>query len=165
MAEFFAVSERTILDWTREGLPVARATRRGQPNAYDSSAAVTWFAMREVRRRCGGSGEGLDERQERAALFRTQRERLRQTIDREAGRLLDRAEVLACWQAGLSVLRARLLVLPSRVAPLLADQPLAHAEVEALVRGPVREALDELARGDGVPASAPPQQERAEEET
>lgn len=61
-------------------------------------------------------------------------------------------EVSKCWGEMLASLRARLLVLPSMAAPLIAA-PGKAAEVQAIIRKLVNEALQELS-GDGIPEAA-----------
>ena len=64
--------------------------------------------------------------------------------DGRRGELLPADAVEAAWTAVLSRLRARLLVLPDRLAPLCHEETTI-AGVRDQIRKSVREALDELA--------------------
>jgi hypothetical protein len=72
--------------------------------------------------------------------------------DRLRGALVARDQVISTWQSALSILRARLLSLPVKAAPLvMAAGEL--ASVEHVLRRLISESLDELSRSDGLPAA------------
>lgn len=60
-----------------------------------------------------------------------------------AGDLLEKAEVSAGWQRMAGTIRARLLVLPAKIAPLVIGLE-SIAEVEAVIADAIHEALREL---------------------
>lgn len=51
LSEILGVSERSLTDWQKEGLPVASyADNRGQANEYESSEVIRWMVQREIER-------------------------------------------------------------------------------------------------------------------
>ena len=47
LSEILGVSERSLTDWQKEGLPVASyADNRGQANEYESSEVIRWMVQR-----------------------------------------------------------------------------------------------------------------------
>jgi phage terminase Nu1 subunit (DNA packaging protein) len=86
--------------------------------------------------------------QERARKARLEREQLE-------GTLLWRDEVLASWTSLYTVVRTRLLAIPSKVAPRLVGKTSA-AEIAEVIRIEIYEALEELASGNGLPRNAQP---------
>ncbi len=51
LSEILGVSERTLTEWQKEGMPImASAELRGQENQYDTEAVVKWYVQRELAR-------------------------------------------------------------------------------------------------------------------
>ena len=69
LGEIFAVSERTLTEWQREGLPIkATAGRRGQANLYDTAEVHRWLIARAVGPQTTEGGAPLRLDVERARL-------------------------------------------------------------------------------------------------
>ena len=81
---------------------------------------------------------------ERARLIKAKADLAEMEADGRRGELLPAESVEAAWTAVLARLRARLLVLPDRLAPLCVEETTI-AGVRDQIRKAVREALDELA--------------------
>jgi hypothetical protein len=90
-------------------------------------------------------GDRLDLQQERAKLARKQTERLELVIGEESGQLVRADDVREVWGRSISDCRAHFLILPSKMAPGCFNAE-SIAEVEALLKKQVWQALDELAR-------------------
>lgn len=132
LAVIVGVSDVTLWEWQKDGMPILRRGERGQANEYDTAAVFAW---RYERGQASVRAEAP-----RDALYRAQ-ERLTQIQIAEKERSLVPVEEVEPEYARLiTAARQRLLQLPLRFAHL----PDVHAFVEAAVD----EALSELARYD-----------------
>jgi phage terminase Nu1 subunit (DNA packaging protein) len=139
IARLLDLSERRIQQLSREG--VIPKAERGQ---YDLVGAVRGYVayLRDlaVRAQAGAPDFGV----ERARLIKAKADIAEMEASGRRGELLPAAAVEAAWTAVLARLRARLLVLPDRLAPLCHEETTI-AGVRDQIRKAVREALDELA--------------------
>ena len=149
IARLLDLSERRIQQLSREG--VIPKAERGQ---YDLVAAVRGYVayLRElaVKAQAGAPDFGA----ERARLIKAKADLAEMEADGRRGELLPADAVEAAWTAVLARLRARLLVLPDRLAPLCHEETTI-AGVRDQIRKAVREALDELAATPVVAAADP----------
>ena len=139
IAKLLDLSERRIQQLSREG--VIPKAERGR---YDLVGAVRGYVvyLRDlaVRAQAGAPDFGV----ERARLIKAKADIAEMEADGRRGELLPADAVEAAWTAVLARLRARLLVLPDRLAPLCVEE-MTIAGVRDQIRKAVREALDELA--------------------
>ncbi len=139
IARLLDLSERRVQQLSREGV-IPKATR-GQ---YDLVGAVrgyvAYLRAAAVQAQAGAPDFGV----ERARLIKAKADIAEMEADGRRGELLPAEAVEASWTAVLARLRARLLVLPDRLAPLCAEETTI-AGVRDQIRKAVREALDELA--------------------
>jgi phage terminase Nu1 subunit (DNA packaging protein) len=139
IARLLDLSERRIQQLSREG--VIPKAERGQ---YDLVAAVRDYVayLRDlaVKAQSGAPDFGA----ERARLIKAKADLAEMEASGRRGELLPAEAVEAAWTAVLARLRARLLVLPDRLAPLCHEETTI-AGVRDQIRKAVREALDELA--------------------
>ncbi len=146
LAALFGVARTTVDAWVAEGCPVLkRPAKRGDPYQFDAGAVHEWRVARAVRAAGGGEegGDGAALTAERARLARLQGDMQSMRNDEQRGQLLPRDEVTAAVQACFSLVRARLLALPTRAAPQVVLLKT-MAEVKALLTELVYEALKEL---------------------
>ena len=138
IARLLDLSERRIQQLSRDG--VIPTAERGQ---YDLVAAVRGYVayLRDlaVRAQAGAPDFGI----ERARLIKAKADLAEMEAHGRRGELLSAEDVEAAWTAVLARLRARLLVLPDRLAPLCVEETTI-AGVRDQIRKAVREALDEL---------------------
>lgn len=92
------------------------------------------------------SGNGDGELTWRERLYKANAEIKEAELARLRGELLPAAEVLATWRGRISNTRARLLAIPSKIAPQIAPPGKLAQTAEAL-RREIYEALNELAGG------------------
>ena len=139
IARLLDLSERRVQQLSREG--VIPKAERGR---YDLVGAVRGYVayLRDlaVKAQAGAPDFGV----ERARLIRAKADLAEMEADGRRGELLPAETVEAAWTAVLARLRARLLVLPDRLAPLCVEETTI-AGVRDQIRKAVREALDELA--------------------
>ena len=119
------------------------ATREGRTDYWESTTALA--AVYEVERERASE---LDLGQERAALARVQRQKLELEAAARAGELVELAAVGEAWSSQIHACRARLLGLPSKLAPVLAHATH-EAEIAERIRREVHDALRELAGEQG----------------
>jgi len=94
-------------------------------------------------------GEPLNLEQQRARLAKAQADRQELALRRERCEVLPLDLVASFWQGLVAAARAKLLSMPTRLAPrVVAAKTLPEAEAE--IKSQVYEALSELA-GDGLP--------------
>ena len=117
IARLLDLSERRIQQLSREG--VIPKAERGQ---YDLVAAVRGYVayLRDlaVKAQAGAPDFGA----ERARLIKAKADLAEMEADGRRGELLPADAVEAAWTAVLARLRARLLVLPDRLAPLCHEE-------------------------------------------
>lgn len=139
IARLLDLSERRVQQLSREG--VIPKAERGR---YDLVGAVRGYVayLRDlaVKAQAGAPDFGV----ERARLIKAKADLAEMEADGRRGELLPADAVEAAWIAVLARLRARLLVLPDRLAPLCVEETTI-AGVRDQIRKAVREALDELA--------------------
>lgn len=91
--------------------------------------------------------ERFDLERERARKEARSAERLEIEIRRLRGELVEASRVVKIWDAMLDRIRARLLSIPSRLAPLIQSAPdREYSTLVALIKGGVVEALEEAHR-------------------
>jgi len=149
IARLLDLSERRIQQLSREG--VIPKAERGQ---YDLVGAVRGYVayLREqaVRAQAGAPDFGA----ERARLIKAKADLAEMEAGGRRGALLPAEAVEAAWTLILARMRARLLVLPDRLAPLCHEETTIAGAREQ-IRSAVREALDELAAQPVVIAADP----------
>jgi len=136
-AQKLNVSLTTLDNWRRKGCP---HTKTGKQVFFEITALNHWLDNRS-------NGE-LDYTQERAKLTSLKAEKVTLFLEQQRGKLLPLDMVIEAWQGQVANARAKLLVLP----PKLASQVLgmeSYVQVEQAIRNIIYETLDELA-GTGV---------------
>jgi phage terminase Nu1 subunit (DNA packaging protein) len=139
LAFLLGTSAKTIAGYAQRG--IVKRTGHGR---YDLALSVQGFAkhMREMARSRGGEAEIIGVATERRRLLRSQADREQLRLEQERGEWLPRGEVLAAWKASLSVVRARLLATPARLAQVCGLDNEAAEKLDE----EIREVLTELAR-------------------
>jgi len=145
-AYLLGVDSRSILNWSKrdiDPLPVAKRTRRGQPNQYDPAELVQWYVRNELSKLDIGDGEVLSLEAERAKLTRLQARKAELDLAEREGRLVDPDEAFEVVSKIILHSRTRLLALPTKAAPTVHGcQSIAQTAEE--IRKHVYEALEEL---------------------
>jgi phage terminase Nu1 subunit (DNA packaging protein) len=136
------------------------------PGVFDLQKATIWYIryLQSVVRRRGPSGgpETALVASERLRVLKGQAEKIELGNAVQRGEYLSSASVEAVWTRGLSICRARMLAMPSKLAPLLADKQPGYIAEE--IKREVYATLNELAAG-GDGTSEEPAEESAAEDT
>lgn len=155
IARLLDLTERRVQQLAREGVipPAARnGTERGR---YDLVGAVRGY-VQYLREQATRSQSGTaDFGAERARLVKAKADLAEMDADARRSDLLPAGEVEDAWIAVLARLRARLLVLPDRLAPLVHEETTI-AGARASIRETIAEALTELS---SLPVAAAPDPE------
>lgn len=135
LMKIFGFSRTKVDNLARQGLPVhTQAAGRGAAHIYDTVAVFGWL-LNQAR--------GDDLHGERTRLTRAQAERAEIENERIKERLLDRDEVIAGVERIFVALRARLLAIPSKFAPLVAGHTA--PEVREILDREVRICMQDMA--------------------
>ena len=134
VAEIFGAAPSTIESWVRKGCPRISKGAPGRQAQYDTVEVYRWLI----------GGQELDLNQERAKLAVEQRKRIEMQNEEASGRLIDTAEVHKAWTKYVAACRAKLLAMPTKLAPVMLGVT-SPTEAKDLIKKAVYEALDELA--------------------
>ncbi len=137
LSEILGISERSLTEWQKEGLPVASyADNRGQANEYDSGAVIRWMIQRELER--------LNKEKPRDRLDRLKADAIELDIKERTGELAPAALFERAWSDHILAARTEFLTLPD----ILATELSATAGVEIdpdTISAHVHRALEKLA--------------------
>lgn len=144
-AEFFGVSTQALDGWFNAGCPIATRDRLGHIASLDLGAMTRWRLARDGDE--NGDGHGLD--RERTRLTKAQADKTELEVAELRAELVRVPLVETHWQAMIAAMRARLVGLPSKIAPQVAG-PDDLTRVQDMIQAGVYEALAEIA-GDAFP--------------
>lgn len=157
-AEFFGVTFAAIDQWTRKGLP---CERRGNNVYFNTSVVTQWLEAQSAERATVSAAPSgtLDEARVRktnadAALAELQ-------LQRERGEVVDIEEVSRTVGEEYAAVRAKLLAIPTKLAPRIALED-SEAACRDLIEREITEALNELI-ADGAAESVDRKYEAAAE--
>lgn len=152
LAELLGVTERTLTNWQKVGMPIHATGERGEASEYDVPLVIKWL----IKRRLAEARVTTP----RDRLADLQGQRIAVELARQRGDLAPSAEYRAAWRALVVEARQTLLALPSAIVPELvqaADADAMHALLEVAIEG----ALHELAGGAAPAADTQPGRARA----
>ncbi|ACI97514.1 terminase small subunit, Nu1 [Rhodospirillum centenum] len=149
IAKLLDLSERRVQQLSREGV-IPKAER----GAYDLVGAVRGYVryLRDLAQRAQGGVADLPT--ERTRLVKAKADLAELDAQQRRGDLVPVAETALAWAAVTARLRARLITLPDKLAPLVHDAAN-PAAVRVLLRSAIVEALAELAATPVAVAPAP----------
>lgn len=150
LATALGVTTRQVENWqSMDEFPPPE--RPGRANIYDLPAVVDWLVEHRISQRIGDpeDGETLDLNHERALLARSQRRHRDMLLERDAGNLVEIDKVAEQVGDEYSTVRAKLLAIPSKAAPLVAPIT-APAQCRKIISDQVDEALQELSSPENV---------------
>ena len=143
-AEFFGVSVQALDGWFSAGCPVAQRDAQSRITKVDLSDMARWRITRATE---DGGGSELDH--ERTRLTRAQADKTELEAAELRAELIPATKIETHWQAMIAAMRARLVGLPSKIAPQVAG-PDDLTRVQDMIQAGVYEALAEIA-GDAFP--------------
>ncbi len=146
LADIFGLSQRTLTELQRAGLPIEERGARGRSHVYDTARVFAWFLARETVKHKPNGKMMLDAAEERALLWRAQRlytEKRTADINAEVIRRTNSAVFTLA-----RIARDQLEALPDRLASILAAEA-DERRIYALMANEIRAVLTELSRGPG----------------
>lgn len=109
LSEILGVSERSLTEWQKEGLPVASyADNRGQANEYESGDVIRWMIQRELER--------LNKEKPRDRLDRLKADAIELDIKERTGELAPAALFERVWSDHILAARTEFLTMPDTLA-------------------------------------------------
>lgn len=139
LAEILGISEATLTNWQREGLPMVPRGKTGKSNHYETKEVIGWMLARE---------RGTDLTAERTRLAKEQADKTALENALRRKELLPADEVQRDLEQVFIAVRSRLLSLPTKLAPRALGRGTL-AEMRDVLDDGVREALNELAALSG----------------
>lgn len=112
LSEILGISERSLTDWQKEGMPVVEfGESRGQENTYDTEACIRWWIARDVARSSGSSSfDKLNDVRYRFELIK---------LRREENEIVLREDIRPAFRTYVNDALATLLGLPDKYAHTL----------------------------------------------
>lgn len=149
LAALLGVHRNTVLAWVARGCPVHErgSSGRGNEHRFDLAAVVRWRED-EAARAATGNTEGIDLDAARLRKVAAEAALTELEVAKKRGQLVEIEAVATVVGEQFAAVRARLLSLPTKLAPLLAASTDLN-EVQVLLQQGVNEALSELS-GDGI---------------
>ena len=143
-AEFFVVSVQALDGWFTAGCPVAQRDAQGRITKVDLADMARW----RIDRAAADSG-GSDLDRERTRLTKAQADKTELEVAELRAELVRTPLIEQHWQGMVAAMRAKVVAIPSKVAPQVAS-PEDLNRVQELMQAVVFEALAEIA-GDAFP--------------
>lgn len=109
LSDILGISERSLTEWQKEGLPVASyADSRGQANEYDTKNVIAWLIEREVAK--------LNKEKPRDRLDRLKADAIELDIKERTGELAPAALFERAWGDHILAARTEFLTMPEVLA-------------------------------------------------
>jgi DNA-binding transcriptional MerR regulator len=120
LAEILGVTDVTIWEWQKQGLPIEAQTARGEANRYDTAAVINWRVAREIAKACTET--------QRDRLARLQADRIEIELEKERRTIVSTAEIEPTWTQRVLTAAAYMASRQSRLAGLLEATPGVEAK-------------------------------------
>lgn len=141
LAKILGKTEPTLTTWQKEGMPIAKvAERKGQSNTYDTEKVIEWMI-----RRASDTNTAMERAKLRLTEAQAEMEELRVLEKKEELIPLDKMKHL--WADVLASCRARILSMPTRLAPVIATHR-DPKKIEKVLKEACTEALSDMANYD-----------------
>lgn len=143
LSEITGVSQVTLWQWQKEGMPYLRAEENGVANEYDTVDVIAWMVARAVTK---GEKEAEKDR-----LTRLQADALQRKFDIEDGLLIPADQIEPAWSSIVLAVRQAMLAQAARLTPLLATMNGDVDAIRDLLEDDVRDTLTKLSQhGDNL---------------
>ena len=150
LGKILGKSQPTLTTWAKQGMPIEAVSVRGKAQVYDTAKVIDWMLKREKDKYLSTPDSVLDVTEQNARLLfhRANNEAMKE--QERSGELIPAEAVMLGWHDHVFAVRARLLALPTKIAPEVLHLSTLR-EIESAARELVYEALDELAGLGGMP--------------
>ncbi|GHS90855.1 hypothetical protein AGMMS49957_17530 [Synergistales bacterium] len=137
IAKLFMISERRVQQLTKE--KILPQVSRGNYDVVTTIQSYVRYLGERIK-----SGDDADLQKERALLTKAQRETAELELALMRGELHKSEDVMRVWTENVMNCRLRLLAIPTKIAPILAENSDAQS-VQEILKEAIYEAIDELA--------------------
>lgn len=136
LSEIIGVSERTLTEWQKSGLPVASyADNRGQANEYDTTAVIKWLVEREVAK--------ITDEKPKDRLDRVKADEIELRIKERTGELAPAALFERAWGDHILAARTEFLTMPDVLATELSATTGVNIDPD-IIQEHINRALEKL---------------------
>lgn len=111
LSEILGVTQVTLWQWQKDGMPLLLASENGKANQYDTEQVIAWWIAREVSK--------VQTETPKDRLARLQGDRVQREMDILDRRLIPVEEIEPAWLAMVQSARSYLRAEPDRLAHLL----------------------------------------------
>lgn len=136
LSRVMGVTDVTLWEWQKQGLPVLVRGQRGQSNLYDTHAVIVWKVDFEVKK-----ASGPESQKDRLTRLQADKAEMENAVMR--GELIPAVEIEPAWAGVVMAVKQALLPLGIRLAPLLESTSGVDAKRE-LIDEEVRDVLLKL---------------------
>lgn len=138
LSEIIGVSERTLTEWQKGGLPIASyANNRGQANEYQTEHVIKWLIQREIAQ--------LNKEKPRDRLDRLKADAIELDIKERTGELAPAALFERAWSDHILAARTEFLTMPEILAVELSAVSGVDIDPE-LIKSHINRALEKLSQ-------------------
>ena len=138
LSEIIGFSERSLTEWQKDGLPVARyADNRGQANEYNTVDVIKWLIQRELN--------ALAQEKPRDRLDRLKAYAIELDIKERTGELAPAALFERAWSDHILAARTEFLTMPEILAVELSAVSGVDIDPE-LIKSHINRALEKLSQ-------------------
>jgi terminase small subunit / prophage DNA-packing protein len=147
LARFFDVALPTVTSWVRKGCPYVEKGSKSKAWIFDTAAVAGWREEQAAQNAVGDTAS-LDIEEARRRKLAAEAAMVELDLAKRRGEVIEIEEVAGVVGDDYANVRAKLLSLPTKLAPQLIgiEDP---AECKALIERGVSEALEELT-ADGI---------------
>lgn len=138
LANILGVTEETLTQWQKQGMPIVKAGKGRGGSVYDTVAVLAWKSARDQ------SDQPItDFETERTRKVKLEADKLALEVAEKRGDLIPAEQVESAVADMVAAFRARILSIPSKLAGPIAAT-IDTRETEALLTDAIHEALHEL---------------------
>lgn len=148
LSKILGKSEMTLTTWQKEGMPIKETGgKKGKSNNYDTAEVIGWMLLRS-----NNTAQAIEKAKLRLVLAQAELEELKVLEKKEELIPLEKMQYILTHMLGK--FRAKILALPSKLAPRVANEK-EPKKVEKILTVACHEVLSELADNDLEPDTTP----------
>ena len=144
LSKIFGVSERTITEWQKNGMPV-QSKSVGTSNGYETVDVIAWRIASSTEKDDETESHGIALTRERARKTKAEADRVELRLAKEKQELLEADIVFHAWSEILADVRQSVLQFPMRITPLILGLE-DETKIKEVITAEVKASLQSLAR-------------------
>jgi phage terminase Nu1 subunit (DNA packaging protein) len=144
-AELIGRTDPTVRNYIRRGMPIETQGGRGKGHEIDTAAAIEWMVQDRIKEVAGPSNlNSFDAARTRKEVANADIAEM--DLAERRGELVRLAAIGKVFANAVARSRARLLAIPTKVAPIVVGQKI--AEAKATIEDALHDALNELGKAE-----------------